>query len=224
MANNEDIKKDDVTPSPSGEKTEIKDQETETKSQDIDFKKEAEELEKKTPPKTKRTPQEEIKYNLSKMVERAKEAGIDPAEILGAKKEEEKLEAETSEFATKRDLAEIEVNKLASSQDEKRVIMWWIDNKGLSVEDAHYMANKGRVKTAMDEIIRSKNKPPMGAGESSGQKDKTIVAPELPREQHNVMVRRGFKLVKPGLYQAKYTQSRFDAESKTWVSEKISQK
>lgn len=215
---NEDTKKDDVTPSPSEETTQAKDQETETKPQDIDFEKEAEELEKKAP--KKRTPQEEIEYNLKKIADRAKEAGVDPLKVLGSKSKDEEPDAEVSQFATKRDLAIMEAKKLAGSDGELKVIMHWVD-RGLSVEDAHYMANKGRVKGVLDEIIRGKTKPPQGSGESAGQKQKANTAPELSRAEHSTLLSRGYKLIKPGLYQAKFNQQRYDPETGKWVSERI---
>lgn len=211
---------------PSEEKSEVNPEvKPEGEPQDIDFKKEAERLATITPPKPKRTPQEEAAFNLKKNAERAKELGVDPNEVLGI---ESKDEGAQGEFVTKDDFAENFARTLVSSEDELRVVMWQYRN-GIrrsgniheDIENAHLLANKGRLKNTFAEMKR-KVMPPSGAGESSGQIPKETTAPELSRDQHAILLRRGYKLVKPGLYQARFNQRRYDPDTRTWVDERIS--
>lgn len=97
--------------------------------------------------------------------------------------------------------------------------MWYVENKGLSVDDAYFLANKGKIKNANEEMKRIV-KPPVGSGGTAGQKPKVSNAPELPKQEAMILTRRGYKLVKPGLYQAKYNQKRYDEKLKIWIDEK----
>lgn len=199
--------------------------EEETKSEDIDFNKEAEELEKKPTHSALEKAQRSLHFNAQKV----KELGGDPEEILGIKKEVP-VEKTEQNFVTKDDLAEAEARKLAKSDAELKVIMWHYRN-GIQrtgniyedIENAHFLAHKPRLKTVFSEMRRAKdNVPPQGDGESAGQKEKVVKTPELPRTQAQILQRRGYKMVKPGLWQGKFNQTRWDEASKSWVEEKIS--
>lgn len=219
---NEDKNKVIDTASPSEETSKEEIEETvieteESKSQeDIDFKKVAEELESTHKPK--RSKLEEAKFNLKKNAERLKELGGDPSEILETPKVEAEIE---TDYVTKNDLARLEARQLVKSDDEMRVVMWYVENKGLSVDDAYFLANKGKIKNANEEMKRI-IKPPVGSGGTAGQKPKVANAPELSKQEAMILMRRGYKLVMPGLYQAKYNQKRYDEKAKVWVDEKIS--
>ncbi len=226
---NEDINKAPVTPAPSAENSGSGTpqvppvQDPKDNPQNIDFKKQADELENKGS-KPKRSPQEEAVFNLKKNAERVKELGIDPSEALGLEPKEPAAPSNPS-YVTKEDLdtklAEQEVDKLTSDPDEKRVIMWRVRNQGLTVKEAHLLANQGRLQNTLEEMKRGAVKPPIGAGDTAGQKPRPQTTAELSREEHSLFVRRGYKLIKPGLYQAKFNQYRFDETSKGWVAEKI---
>lgn len=217
---NEDKNKVEETTAPSAEILEEEEEtviETEeTESKDIDFKKKAEELESIHKPK--RSKLEEARFNLKKNAERLKELGGDPSEILETPKVESEIE---TDYVTKNDLARLEARQLVKSDDEMRVVMWYVENKGLSVDDAYFLANKGKIKNANEEMKRIV-KPPVGSGGTAGQKPKVSNAPELPKQEAMILTRRGYKLVKPGLYQAKYNQKRYDEKLKIWIDEKIS--
>lgn len=188
----------------------------------IDFSKEAEEIRSKT----KRTPQQEIEFNLRKLGERALEAGVDPLKVFGGQAPRET--AESSEFVTKDDMARQKIRSLTKSESEFLVVLDRYQNGikktgdiDADVENAHFLAHKPRLKTVEAEIGR-KVTPPEGAGDSSGQRQRHSSAPQQ-HPSHQALLRRGYKLVKPGLYQAKFNQERFDESSKVWVSEKIVQ-
>lgn len=216
---NEEIK-DTTVDSTSESKVDNEIKDTTDDQQDIDFKKVAADLESQTPPKkSKYSPEEKVKRSLTFIADQAKELGVDPKEVLGIK-DEESEEVDLSNFVTKTDLEQQKARSLAKSDDEFKVMNWWMVNKGLNAEDAHFMANKPRLQSTFAEIVRGSVKAPAGDGESSGQKPKIVVAPDR-HPSHQTLLNRGYRQVKQGLYQAKFYQERYDENSKTWVTEKI---
>lgn len=193
----------------------------ESKSQDIDFKKEADRLEalKKTEEDKKKSELEKAKYTLKSVAERVKQLGGDPDEVF-----KPKADIERTDFVTKKDLELIEfrtqARQLSASDDEFKVIMWYVENKGLSVEDAHLVANKGKIKSAFDEITRAgNNKPRTGDGESSGQKP-PAPPKRMSKDDEAKLARDGFKFnSKSGTYQAKFNEVWWDGSD--WQTRRI---
>ena len=155
--------------------------------QDIDFDKELQDLEGSgapaTPPSGK-TPEEEkrqAEFALASTAKRLKELGGDPASVIGATPPAP-ASVDTSKFVTKDDLAQQEANRLARTAGEAKVIMWYVRNKGLSVQDAHLLANKGRLTNAVSEMARTKSAVPSrgGGGPGEAPKGPDIDEPVMP--------------------------------------------
>ena len=117
-----------------------------------------------TPTKPQKTEKEKAEFALKSMALRVADLGGDPASLIDAKQPE-------SQFVTKTDLTRMEARRLATSEKEVDAIMSWVE-KGLSLEDAHLLANKSRVKSVFSEAERA-NVP---AGESAGAGQKKQVA------------------------------------------------
>lgn len=164
---------------------------------DIDYEKELEA--KKGEEKPQFTEKEKAEYNLKRSIERAKELGIEPSEVTGIPKEEPK-----GDFVTKRDLelslAESESRKLSRSEGEHKLIMWYVENKGLSVRDAYLLANKGRIERAGKEIERSEAR--IQGGDIPGQKEKAQPKkPMLSQADEQELFRKGFRKNSDGSYE-----------------------
>lgn len=154
--------------------------------QDIDFDAELASLENDGAPAPAlasvpvgKTPDDEARqaeYTLTSTAKRLKELGRDPSAILGTPPapvappiSPVPAPVDTSKFVTKLDLARQEADRLSRTPGESKVIMWYVVHKGLSVQDAHLLANKGRMKTAISEINRARAPiaSPGGAGSGS---------------------------------------------------------
>ncbi len=162
--------------------------------------------------KPKRTEKEKAEFALKSVASRVEELGGDPSKLIGETKKED-----TSQFVTKRDFAEAEVRKLARSEKEVTAIMAWVD-KGLTVEDAHLIANKKRVKTAFAEIERGN--VAMKEATGAGQK-KPVVNSPAPTETQLMQWRTAKMVYDPvtKVAKGKFTEEYFDG--KDWVSRKI---
>lgn len=166
---------------------------TEEGGQDIDFGKELESLENEgapvTPPAASpkaKTPEEErrqAEYTIKHAGKRLKELGGDPAAILADGEPAARAETplDTSRFVTKEDLAWQRAREMSRSEGEAKVIMWYVSNKNVSVEDAHILANKGRIRKTLSEMTRARDtvasKGGGGAGQAEVAADKSEPAP-----------------------------------------------
>jgi len=223
---NEDKNTGAVPASPSEEKTEVNPtippvEEKKGGSEDIDFKKELENLEGTTPPvKPKRTKLEEAAYNLKKNADRFKEMGGDPSEVLGTEvKADDTNDEKEGEYVTKSDLARIEAKKLAKSDDELKVIMWWVEKKGMSVEDAHWQANKGRIQKTLGEVQRKQSATP-GIGGGPGERPADVI--KKSPEDEAMLRRDGFNWnPKTKTYQAKFNEEFYNTATKQWETRRI---
>jgi len=184
------------------EETEVQETETEVEETeaDIDFEKELEALEGKEEKKGY-SEAEKAAYNAKKALERATELGIDPDTLLPKKtKVEKKVDTPDVETQIERKLAERDARTKAKSEAEFKVIMHYV-NRGLSVEDAHILANKGRLKRLGDEIERSNVR--FGTQTTSGQKKPITKTPMLSDNDQKDLVRRGFKKNTDGSWEGK---------------------
>jgi len=180
-----------------------------TDSTDIDFKAEAERLERESGSKGK-TELEKAIYTRKQIDERIKELGGEPpaSDIVAPP---------TEGYVTKIDLARLEAKQLARSEDELKVIMWWVENKGLSVEDAHFQANKGKLKQALEELTRRAT-PQTGSG--GGQKQPHVEVPAHPAA--HMLESRGYKFnAKTKTWQARFNEEYFNPQTSQWESRKI---
>jgi|TARA_Y100000310_G_scaffold280166_1_gene299689 hypothetical protein len=167
--------------------------------------------------KPKRTEKEKLTHTLKSVGERARELGVDPVEILGGTPEP----SDETQFVTKRQYAHDEARKMARSEAELDAIMKWYD-KGLSVEESHYMANKGRVKETFAEVERGN----VNLKEATGAGQKASSAPESPEPDPNLIFEWSkAKMVwdpKTKTAKGKFNEAYWNAEESRWDSRRIS--
>lgn len=197
-------------------------------TEDADFEKTLSELENGqdvTPlAKPARTELEKAMFAAKSTLNRIKELGGDTSELLdepakGTPKEIPALD--TSKFATKDDLLRIEARKVAKSDAELKVIMWYVTNKGMSIEDAHLLANKRKLKSTFSEINRIQTTVPSNGGGAGERAEDITKAPELPIDEKRRLTASGMIYdEKKKAYVGKKVQYRHDG--KQWVTEKIS--
>lgn len=175
------------------------------------------ELAKKEGEKKPKDEAEKARRALFFNAKRAEELGVDPAEVLGIKPKTE--EGSDVNLVVKRHFDERDARSLSKSESEFKLIMWYVDNKGLSVEEAHLLANKGKIQRSAIEARRSVvefGKPSFG-----GRKNDITDVPEHPGK--DILERRGYKFnPKTKTYQATLYEEYFDQEEKVWKSRKIS--
>lgn len=201
------------------EETEATTEESEESSQDIDYKKELETLEEA--PKGKSEKEKAI-YTARSLKKRLEALDVDTeeiAEIFGvkpkpAKKQEEQKEVSADDIESRIE-ARLEVKRLARSDDEAKVMLWWVVNKGLSVSDAHILANKGRIKTFLDEQKRGNVRTEAG-GTASGRKG-PAKAPELSLAEQKQLLSMGFVKKPDGSFEGKKMRVFYDTASRKWT-------
>lgn len=228
----DDKNKKEELPTPPSEENKKEDkklpvEEVDDTLEDTDFDKTLEDLEKDKPaPKPSRTELEKATFTAKSTLKRIKELGGDPASLLEEEREpkpEEKPPVDTSQFVTKNDLARTEAQKIARSPSELKLIMWYVENKGMSVDDAHFLANKNRIKKITGEIKRATEAVPSNGGGGPGQRtpEKTD-APDLPDADKRRLIASGmaFDPAKKA-YVGKKTQLRYDDKTKAWVNERL---
>lgn len=191
------------------EETPEETEEEESEEQDIDFKKELEDLEGSQPPK--RTQREKAIFTAKKIAEELEGMGVDSSEIFGKKTTKKEAPAEEEDVVGTRlnqFEARLEAKQLARSEDEVNVIMWYVVNKGLSVPDAHLLANKGRVQSFLGEQKRSNVRVAQGSN-ASGRKP-AAKTPELSPAEQADLKRQGFVKQKDGSWEGKRMRVIFD--------------
>lgn len=166
---------------------------TEEAKTDIDFN----EAPTATP---KRTQLEKAEYTARSVLNRVAALGGDPTKVVKdfIPEREEKTTAggftrnDAEDFFNTK-LAEQQARALAKSDKEFNAIMSWVKEKGLSVEDAHLLANRGKVKQAESEMQRAEEATASSTAVSPGIKARTSKTPQLPLETQQVLRRRGMK-------------------------------
>lgn len=203
--------------------------------QDVDFDAELAALESGDEPsapvqKGKKTPEEERKqaeFTLTSTAKRLKELGGDPSAVIGADTTPAAAPSmDTSRFVTKEDIARGEAGRLARSPGEAKLIMWYVTNKGLSVEQAHLLANQGRVKTALSEITRSRSAIPSkgGGGPGAPASIDDASTPELPASSLARVKAAGMIWnAEKKAYVGKKSMLQYDRGQKAWVTSLIQQ-
>jgi hypothetical protein len=213
--NKEELETEDATEETSPEQQDTS--EEEKTEEDIDYKKELEVLETKQP--SNRSEAEKASRALHFNAERAKELGLDPAEILGIKPAPKAEEVDLSSTIDRK-FAERDVRALARTDDEFKLIMWYIDNRNLSVEEAHLLANKGRILRAASEGRRANVQFANPSG-TERRVTQTTVPTRSPEEQA-VLQRRGMQFnPKTKTYQGKYYEEFYNPSTESWESRKL---
>lgn len=195
-------------------------------SEDAEFENELKKLEgTEKPLKQGKTELEKAMFTATSVLKRVKDLGGDPtkivAEIVPASVVENPPLVDTSEFVTKRDLADQEAQRLAKTPGELKLMRYWMD-KGMSASDAHHMANKGRISKLISEVSRSQGAiPSIGGGSGERGPEKTEV-PQLSASEQTKLIQAGMKWVpEKKAWIGKKVQQRYDEVSKTWVTERI---
>ncbi len=215
----EDINKEEIeavqTPVP-----EESDESQDSDDKDIDYAAELARVKSTEQPK-ERTELEKAQRALHFNAQRLKELGGDPAEILGVKPvvKEAEPSAPVSRADLERTFIERDARNLTESDAEFELTMHYVD-KGLSLEDAHLLANKGKIKRSVQEARRGNV---AYAPATSTQKVTTERAPTRSPEEQAVLQRRGLSYnPKTGTWQGRFSEEYYDHEAKTWRSRKLS--
>lgn len=181
-----------------------------------------------TPPaRQERSEVDKATFSFKSQAKRLKELGVDPSTLIedgapAAPEPQVPPAVDTSNFVTKIDLAKTEASKLAKSPGELSVIMWWVTNKGMTVEDAHYMANKGKIQKKIGEVNRANSAVPSNGGGAGQAAAHVTDAPEISEADKKRLAASGM-IYDPAkkAYVGKKMQYRFDDKTKVWVTERI---
>ena len=201
---------DPIAPDP------VEEEKEDPKEEDVDHAKELERLETLTPPKSER---EKAEKALHFNAERVKELGGDPATVLNFKPETPE-NANDPTAIIQREFKVRDARMKASSDEEFKHIMWYVDNRGLEVDEAHILANKGKIQRSVIEAKRGAVN--FGRPEGGGRKVVSNEVPDRSEEEKRVLQDRGLRFnPKTKTYQGKIYEEYFDAESKSWQSRRI---
>ena len=185
--------------------------------ENIDFKRQYDELLAQEKPSELEKAKKSLYYN----AERLRELGGDPAEIIAPDIRTERAAPAVTEVSQEIDkrFAERDARALAKSEDEFRVIMWYVNNRKLSVQDAHLLANKGRLTQFSSEQRRAANTQ-YARGSGAGRKVEEPDIPERSPEEVKVLTSRGMRWNgKTKTYQGKFYEEYWDGSK--WTSRKL---
>ena len=214
----EEVTEEEATEEPEVEVEETEEPESEEEPTDIDHKKELEKLNEKEP-QTK-SELEKAERSLHFNAERLKELGGDPADVLKLKPEEPQEAQDDPRLIVKQELAKDRLRSMCSSDDEYRHAEWYVDNKGLSVDEAYLLANRGKIERSVTEAKRAN--VAFSRGSSGGEKKPQTSVPEMPQDQQQILQRRGYSYnPKTKTWQAKYYEEYYDHTTKSWQSRKL---
>ena len=194
---------------------------------DIDFEKELQDLEKNTPPAPE-DPDKELKkatFSFKSTAKRIKDLGGDPSTLLddGAAPSPAPVASDDKPI-TQRDLtlrdARAEASNLAKSPGEVKLIMWYVEKKGLSVKDAHFLANKGKIAKASSEIDRANAATPSNGATAAGQKPPEVKTPKMNEAQENRLKLAGM-VYDPATSSYTGKRTRVIHNGTTWVHERL---
>ena len=205
------------TPEENPEETQPEESEGETedkpKEEDDDHKKNLEKLEGKG-----KSELEKAERALYFTAQRLKELGGDPKNILGDKPKKE----DSPDTLIEKKFAERDARAMTKSESEYNLVMWYVNNKNLSVEDAYVVANKGKLQR---EIIEAKRGKVDYAPESNNEQAPKRVVPKRNPEEVSLLSNRGLHYnPKTQTYQGKFTEEYYDHDSKSWKSRKLPRK
>lgn len=211
--------------------------EEEEGKQDIDFEKELTDLEGGRAPEgvpPQRTELEKAERGVFFAAKRLKELGGDPSKVIKPADETptptptprtDRQEDLDPRYVSKDDIAEQEAQTLSRTDAERKVIMWHykhsIQKTGsvkADIENAFYIANKGRIRRSIDEMRRTQDVRP-NPGSGPGRRPSVVPrVPQLSSGDQSTLRRRGFKPNADGSWEAKRYVMRF-SPGKGWVTE-----
>mgnify|MGYP001592572267 CR=1 FL=1 len=184
----------------------------ETIPEDIDHEKELEKLEEKP----KRSELEKATYTARQVLKRIEELGGNSDDLFP--KKEVKPE---SEYITKRDLElleyKTEARKLSVSDEEFRHIMWYVEHRNLTPEEAKLLANKSKMTKVLEEIKRNVTPPKGGAG---GERVTPNTVPEISNDEKIILLKSGYKLNSKNEWEGRFNVRKYDPKLKQWVTSK----
>ncbi len=212
-----DTESEDTSTEIADEETEETEEESEESSQDIDYEKELAKVEGDKKPELSEA--DKAKRALFFNAQRAKELGVDVEEAIGIKKPKEASKEDDVDAKLERKFAERDAQAVAGSEAEFKLIMWYVDNRGLSVDDAYVLANKGKLQRAISEGKRSNVTFAKAGGERKVTK---AVVPQRSPEEQQLLLNRGLKYnPKTQTYQGKFTEEYYDPTDKAWKSRNL---
>lgn len=235
IENNGEEKKD-LSPTPTPELNEdgtpkVPVEEKKEEPQNIDYKKKLEdekgkEGDTKPAPKPKKSELEKAIFTAKSTAKRIKELGGDPHEIFGDDDQEDPDPTPTptedkdeDTYATKEDLARIEAEKLTDNPDEINLILHYVKKNGVSVRQAHLLANEGKLPVISKEINRIKTTPPANSGGQGGQDTPNKKVTRLNEKDEKRLEKLGMKFnPNTNAYEGTRTRTRFDGTK--WISER----
>jgi hypothetical protein len=192
----------------------LAEREAEAAQKDIDFKKQLETLELEKKPDELEKAKRSLHFN----AEKVKELGGDPLEVIQPELRKDEGELSDVDTVIDRKFAERDARSLAKSDDELKVIMWYVRNKGLSVEESHLLANKGKIANQVSELRRANATPSREGG--AGRKVEVTTVPDRTPEEKQILERRGMRFnPKTKTFQGKFYEEFWDGDK--WASRKL---
>ena len=185
--------------------------------QDIDYDKELEALKGKTPPPT-RSEKEKAAFTVKKLITKFPDIKGELGES-----EEEPLEDKFGQFSQSflRQQAESEIRKRSKSESETQYKLWFYynpvnktGNVFEDVDDAEWLANKGRTRNALEEM-KNKTTPPANAS-GAGQRGQVTNIPALDPSDVARMKTMGMVQKSPELWEGTKVGLKFNKETKIW--------
>lgn len=225
--------KSELDAAPPATASEDEGKEDEGEEEDIDFEKELKDLEGNDPGgNASRSEREKAERALFFNAKRLRELGGDPEKVLKPKEETPpppppKEEEEEERYVTKDDFAEQHAEKLSKSEAQRKVIMWHYKhsikktgNVVNDIENAFFIANKGRIRRSIEEIRRAGDvRISTGNGPGRRPAPRETRAPQLSSRDQSILARRGFKPNSDGTFESKRYVMRF-VTGKGWVTER----
>jgi len=207
--------KDTSTETQQTESTESKTEDTEHIDYEAELEKvQNEEAEKK---QSQYTELEKAQRALHFNAQRLKELGGDPADVLGVKPQEAKTDDPRS--IVKEELDDRDALARANGNDGMYKLMKHYMGKGLSVDDAYVLANKGKILRSVGEAKRGNVQ---FAHAPNAQRITSEAVPQRSAEEVQLLARRGLHFdAKTKTYRGKFTEEYYDPQVGHWLSRKI---
>lgn len=232
---NQGEEKKDPSPTPTPELNEdgtpkVPVEEKKDEPKNIDYRKKLDDEQgkegEKKPAKPKKSELEKASFNLKSTAKRIEELGGDIHDILGDDDQDDSDPTPDSDeekgedtYATKEDLARIEAEKLTDNPDEINLILHYVKKNGVSVKQAHLLANEGKIPVVTREINRIKTTPPASSGGSGGQDTPNKKVTRLNDKDEKRLEKSGMKFnPNTNAYEGTRTRTRFDGTK--WISER----
>lgn len=187
-------------------------------SEDIDYhERELARLESEGKPKSKYTEEEKLIFNAKRIKQQMEEKGLDTSSVFGEKTPIVEAKISSSDEIEARLEQKLEARRLAKTDAERKVMLWYMENRGLDVHEAHILANKGKVQHFMDEYKRSSVRAERGSVDS-GSPQRPKKTPELSPNEQADLTRQGFKKQKDGSWEGAKMRVFYDKATKSWKS------